>query len=76
MTPRGQNKYLEYIKQSNDKYGLSDTFHVSELLQNMKKGFNYRINNITQCIVYLKLKEQYKMALICHQTLRIHINFK
>lgn len=51
-------------------------FMFQNYYKNMKKGFNYRINNITQCIVYLKLNEQYKRALICHQTLRIHINFK
>lgn len=52
---------------------LATHFMLTEYYK--KKSFNYNINSRAECIVHLKLKEQYKMALMCHQTLRIHVHF-
>lgn len=70
----GTNTWNTYEQSAKDKYDLSDTLYVDRILQ--KKSFNYNINRRTQCIVHLKLKEQYEMALMCHQTLKIHVHFK
>lgn len=55
---------------------ILNTLYVDRILQKQKKSFNCNINSRTKCIVHLKLKEQYKMALMCHQTLKIHVHFK